>query len=744
MTGTVTLKFHIGKEIRKGYLASVYNYRPRNEEILSRKGEVFAVLRLKTHPDFDLLTAGGILLDYFHETYFEMRESSTLLALEKTVISSGNHLAKLIERDEKVGETGIDMDLIAAAIIDDKVYFVNAGGSKVFIFRDGKSVDLTSALKDPTGEGLVEIASMALEPNDRLLLTTEAAADLISKSQAEKILEKFDLHEFPHKSKSDHEHALMLIGYSVPEEQESSGSVVAESVVVQDEADPTEDIEEVEDQSQDLDDPKEDIELQTTEELEDADAETALEEDLSSEELEEAEMTQEENPLDDFDDEAIETKKTYQVLLVNAKNSLKTLPARVSGLVSQKFSRGETVGRDVSGRGQETKKKYLILGIAIVLCAGALYLGVRQAIKSNEEKIQTEEVQVSLEALETKVELIEELVADIKLSDSTEKRQQGLTEVGLAREGIEKVKDVESVKKDLEEYESKVNTAEDYFNRVVPVTKDNQLLDVASFFPDAKISDIAFSSEKIYLTDEGLGKVYSVGFDGSGIEEIVSDLTNPTSVTVDNNGKVIFLDASEDNRIGVYDPATKATKRLPGTSQSRIGDVADIEYAQIGGGRIYLIDRTNTRIMYMEKSGENYGLPASRFTLSELATGKDIFIIDNKIYTLAGIKQGLYRTFNNQDDTPEFIGLPEGQDMLSATGMFIDGVNMYLSDPVEGRIAVFDKGIKTAKFKGQFKSKDSSVFSGVKDVVVVGNTGKIYTVDQSKVYELDLSKLNEL
>lgn len=790
MTGTVARKFHIGKEIRKGYLASVYNYRPRNEEILARKGEVFAVLRLRTDPDFDLLTAGGILLDYFHETYFEMRESSTLLALEKTVISSGKHLAKLIEKEDKVSKTGIEMDLMAAAIVENNAFFVNVGSSKLYIYRDGNQVDLGPALKDPTGEGLVEVASMTLEKNDRLLMTTEAASSLMSDAQIEKILKSFDLDEFPQKAKSDHEHALMLIGYSLAGKKEEALAAVGGRMSVEEldtegnREDSLENEDLLESENEALEAQAEqqaDLDAQVGSAEMDVDVgERESETDGAGVEVEPSEFGEDvetdlgetidtdkhrserdEKFEDEFDQDSagdFKSQKTYQVLLANTKESIKAFPAKLSSKISAKMSKGpgeegaenaeRTEGKKISRIGSRIQttpqKKYLILGVAIVICTGALYLGVRQAIKNNEEKIQTEEVQVSLDVLKEKVELLEELVAEIKLADSTEKRQQGLSEVELAKAEIEKVKDFDNVKEEVEQYRQRVATAEDYFNRIITVGSDDEFLDVASFFPDAKISDIAFSASKLYLSDEGLGKIYSVGYEGTDIEEVASGLTSPTSLTVDNNGKVIFLDGAEENRIGVYDPETGNTRRLAGTSQSRIGDVADIEYVQIGGGRLYLVDRTNTRVMYMERSGENYGLPASRFTLSELATGKDVYIIDNKIYVLAGFKQGLYRFFNGQDDSPELIGLPEGQNMLSATGMFVDGINIYFTDPVGGRIAIFDKGIQTAKFKGQFKSKDSNIFSGIKDLVVVSSQGKIYTIDQSVVYELDLSKLNEL
>lgn len=708
MTENISRKFYLGKKILKGYLASVYNYRPRNENILQRKGEVFAVLRLKTDPDFDLITAGGILLDYFHETYFEIQETSTLLALEKTVISSSRHLAKLIDNDNKVGKSGIEMDLLAAAIVGNVAYFVNVGTSGLHILRDGEIVDLIPALKDPTGEGLVEVASMELQENDRLLMCTEAVDKLLKDDQIEKILDKFDLDEFPQNHKDDQEHALMIISYekTIPAMKEIEPVEPDEQLIaVQEEETPL---------------AEEKYEAENEQEM-NLDQATAVE-------------VEEEAPLDK------KSQLTYKVVLAKLAARLKAIPSKVKSSISNR----KTGQRVIPGGKTNTSRNAIVVVVVLIVLAGGLYLGVRQAISKNREKIETEETRVSLDALKQKVTLIEEMVEELKLADSTEKRQTGLNEVAAAKAEIEKVKDSPQVENEVKDYSERVEKAQNFFNRVVPVTEDNKLVDVASFFPDAKISDIAFSASKIYLTDSALGKIYSVGYDGEGLQEEVTGLKNPLAITVDAQGKLIFLDDSEDNRLAVYDPGTKATKRLAGTSTSRIGEVSDIEYAEIAGGRVYLINKTNKRVMYLEKSGENYGLPASRFELNELATGKDIYIIDNKIYVLAEINQGLYRFFNGQDDSPELIGLPEGEDMLKAAGLFADGTSIYFTDPTNKRIAVFEKGVQTAKFKGQFKATNSDILGSVKDIVAVSAQGKAYTIDNSIVYELDLTALNEL
>jgi DNA-binding beta-propeller fold protein YncE len=748
MNESVSRKFYFSKEIQKGYLATVYNYKPRNENILARKGEVFAVLRLKSDPGFDLITAGGILLDYFHETYFEIQESSTLLALEKTVISSSKHLAKLIDNDNQVGKSGIEMDLLAMSIVDNVAYFVNAGSSSLKILRQEELVDIKSALKDPSGEGMVEVASMELMPDDRLLISTDAVSKLLKKDQTEKILKKFDIDDFPKKEKNSYEHALMIVGYKLGEEQEEPPT----AIVNPDEDDKTlgeliaSEKEEVLVENKFVDEPVVTQEVENSDiTVEDSkvDEKLEVEEEIGEEmEMQESVEVTEELPdevvaEDDRKPLAIKEEKTYKVLLTKLTNKLKLLPKRIKSSMDK--TQPELVPSNT-----KPKQKMIIIILVLFLLSGALYLGVRQAIKNNTEKVQTEEAQVSLEVLTQKVETLETLVAEIKLNDSTEKRQQGINEVALVRAEIDKVKDFEQVKSEVEEFASRVQSAEDYFNRIVAVSEDNKLVDVASFFPDAVLSDLAFSSTKIFLSDSGLGKIYSINYDGTDLQEIVSDLKNPTSITVDTQGRVIFLDDSSENRIGIFDPETKATKRLAGTSTARTGEVASLEFAEISGGRVYLINITDKKVMYIEKTGDNYGLPASRFELAELATGKDIYIIDNKIYVLAEINQGLYRFLNGQDDSPELIGLPEGEDMNKSTGMFVDGTNIYFTDPENNRVAVFDKGVQTAKFKGQYKSRDAEMFGELLDVISVVAQGKIYTIDKSVLYELDLSGLNEL
>lgn len=762
MIDQVSNKYYIPKQVKKGHWVSVYNYRPKNESILSKKGEVFAVLSLRSDPKFDLITAGGIFLDFFHETYFEIQEASTLTALEKTVKSSGKHLEKLIDKDPNVGKSGIQLDILALSVVENYAFFVKAGDAVLEFIRDDKCVNLIPALKDPTGEKTVGVASMLLEDGDRLLIGTKDVSEKYKKVDYEKILKEYDFEVLKIDEKKDEGLAMMAVSFGEVKEEVSGeemnvavagavgGAVVADSLVE----------DEVEDE--DLETAPEDNGLETetvpvderivteekTEEaelseLEDKKDESKEEEfDEKNEEVEDVEKSNNDEMIDEKEEVEKETKsqKTYRVMLGNLAEKIKSLPDEAKSFVNEKKT-----GGNVSIGKTTLPKNVIIIGIIIIVLAGGLYFGIRTAITSNQEKVQEEQAAVSLAELESLVEDIENLKSEVQSSDSNEQRQQGLDLVEEAKVELESLQGIESVATEVEQYEAQIQDAEDFFNRTVAITDATPLVDVASFFPDAVVSDLVLLGNNVYMTDSGLGKIYKVNKDGSELVEVVGDLESPSSITADDRGNLIFLDNNDDNRLGVLNPETKQISRLAGTSPDRLAQVTAIEFVNILDGRIYLVNQSGSQVMYLQRSGENYGLPVTRFELAELSTGKDLQVIDNKIYVLAEYEQGLYRFLDGQDDTPTLTGLDEGEDLLGATGLFVDGVNIYFSDPATGKVLVFDKGVESARLKGQYIARtDQQIFDSLKDLISDNSEGSLFVISNNSLYKLDLGAINEL
>jgi len=144
MKGDVQKKYFIGDN-KPGIWSSVYAYKPHNPEFLKKRGEIFAAVTLTGPTTFNVATAGNLLLDHLHETYFENQGDTVLMALEKAILSINKHLQKLLENDD-AAETGIDIELTTMVLHNDIACFASTGSGHVYLFRDGNITEISSAL----------------------------------------------------------------------------------------------------------------------------------------------------------------------------------------------------------------------------------------------------------------------------------------------------------------------------------------------------------------------------------------------------------------------------------------------------------------------------------------------------------------------------------------------------------------------------------------------------------------------
>ena len=125
MDALIQKKYFIGKST-SGVWSSVYTYKPQSREIRETHGEIFATICLKGPKDFSLPTAGNMLLDRFHEAYFENKTDKVLIALEKALLETGKYLQKILENDS-AADIGIDLNMIAMVINGDVIYVSSLG-----------------------------------------------------------------------------------------------------------------------------------------------------------------------------------------------------------------------------------------------------------------------------------------------------------------------------------------------------------------------------------------------------------------------------------------------------------------------------------------------------------------------------------------------------------------------------------------------------------------------------------------
>lgn len=178
--------------------AQVHEFKPKDEEKLSLRGHLFAVIATKGsrqafpagRQDLESVVVGRELLARFHEEYFGNISASAFNALKdacEKVIS---------EFSENLGS----VQIAAVSILEDRpgketsvVYSAAGGGAQVAIFREGMLAKiLESRQKEPGGKLEVVSASGYPEEEDLLILGTSSFFDTFAAGSLKAALERKD------------------------------------------------------------------------------------------------------------------------------------------------------------------------------------------------------------------------------------------------------------------------------------------------------------------------------------------------------------------------------------------------------------------------------------------------------------------------------------------------------------------------------------------------------------------------
>jgi ABC-type cobalt transport system substrate-binding protein len=821
--GQIYKKYFIGKT-KPGEWSSVYTYKPHNPAIKNLRGEIFACVSIKGPKDFSVSTAGNLLLDKLHESYFENHTDKTLTALEKAVLETAKYLQKLLENDS-AADTGIELDLLTVVLIDDLIFVVSFGNCSLHVFREGNISEIASMLKDPTGEGMVRIGSLIAKKGDVFVLgTPEVSEELTTDEMLDMVVE---FSEMPLKNRlfaNEAAIAAMMIGYQLERAthaqvaskklQEARRQFVKEpepDTATDEETGGTEKSDSLEEDlpennGQPDSETKGDGELlQKTETVAKRSAlaglstlgvnmkgfigkagtsvksglkktsqqishhakrladlnylknfrsgaknklpvadiaqEEMVHEETTAElqsELEAAGIKQDQKRTRNVDT----NQKTYKVILDKIWFTLTRLARDTKGLVWDNWF---GMGHDsIYLRGAARKRRWGFLIILILVVVAILYFSIQSISEGQKLKAAEDQAATHLSAA---IQIISDVNANIATLAKAPSGDAGvaaaLTKLTSAESELVLVKPVAKFNSDVQIQEDKITSIKDLLNKTIVVANPTIVTDAAGVFPGAAISDFTAKDGVIYMTDSKNGKVYKVAYTGGTLQELANGFTGPTSISADDKGNLIVLDANTDAKLSTVSIGDGSQKRITGSSESRLPSPGQIDFAAIGSGRIYSYDTSKTNVLYMEKSGSNYGLPQARFNLNEIATATDISVMDLKIYLLLPFNQGIYRAFNNQNDTPTLTGLEAGEDLKSATALFVDDENVYIADPGKQRIIVFVKGVTSMPLKAQYvyRGSDANAFKNIKEVFADKKNNRILVLDDSKIYSLTFNQL---
>lgn len=772
MKTDIQKKYFIGST-KPGSWSSVYTYKPHNPEFYKKRGEIFATISLKSPVTFNVATAGNLLLDHLHETYFENDTDSVIVALEKAVTSINKYLQKLLENDDAAA-TGIEIDLTVLVIFRNIVYLINMGEGHIHVFRDGNLIDISGVLRDPTGEGIIKIGSTLVKRADIFIISTPTVVEELTYDELIQLA--VDFSEQPLKTrKYENESgvAVMLVGNQIDrteakaelqlKKQEGEVKVITQpdnEAVIEDSGVSDEELAKMEEEEvAELEEEIAEIEAAPKTPLKEKLKKqlTVLKKGLQARldafkkrrikpsAVAASETTSKTTHISESKKQIDYNQPTYKVMLEKVKVKLVEFFKGVKTLVWDNLLGMGKNGIYLKGAGKG--RNWRFIAVVVLIVAAVLYFSIKGVVENNQKRALEAESRQSIDAAITLIEEVDKVAGIVaKSTDNAERKTDMYDKLDEATGHLNDAKVTDVYNDEITSLESKIQELKDKLNLTIAETEPKLVIDLAGLFPGADASDIAISNNMILVSDRQYGKVYEFDYNGKNMKELASGLTSPRSIAVDENGDVVFLDEDAERRLGTIKRADGTMTRHAGTSEFRLGNVTQIDFANIFGGRVYGIDQNLKSVVALQRTDRGYGIPEKRFELSELASGKDIQIDNLKIYLLAPIKQGLYRSLNNKDDTPALSGLEQGENLFDATSLYINELYIFIADPVNKRVLVFDKLSNPIALKAQYvyRGDNSTIFANIKDLMVDNAQEKIFVLDGSAVYELDLKKIASL
>jgi hypothetical protein len=271
------------------------------------------------------------------------------------------------------------------------------------------------------------------------------------------------------------------------------------------------------------------------------------------------------------------------------------------------------------------------------------------------------------------------------------------------------------------------------------------VLDLAAKYPNANITDMILLNKTIYFTEATTNSVFSSDYSGN-FKQITSGLQNPRSLTADDKGNLIVMDANNDKGLALVNIQTGEISRIVATSQAKIGGATQLDFAVINKeARLYLLNPQQKGVYFYTRSGTSYTTINKRMGFEELASAKDFVVIDGRFYFLLQKNLGLMRYFDKAEDAITMVGMATNDDMLKATALYVDGTTVYVGDPSQKRILVLKKDTPNITLQAQYKYRGISPtdWTGIKEIQADRENGKIFILDNSKIFSVNSEKLND-
>jgi len=208
----------------------VYGYRP--EEVMN-PAELFAVIRISTSTsEIGLEKVARLLLDELQQVYYEEdKETKDIIEkLENAIWKMKNRMEVILSREDKVVQSGIDLEMAIIVVEKEYLYAAVIGESKIFIKRGNSFVDISKGLLDGNMMGFLKTGSLKIEENDRIAICTEKVS-ILSSDKINLALTELDISKVKHLEEDSQAAFLMLANVNLSWAVQEKESIVNDIIL---------------------------------------------------------------------------------------------------------------------------------------------------------------------------------------------------------------------------------------------------------------------------------------------------------------------------------------------------------------------------------------------------------------------------------------------------------------------------------------------------------------------------------
>ena len=428
-------------------------------------------------------------------------------------------------------------------------------------------------------------------------------------------------------------------------------------------------------------------------------------------------------------------------------NLVANITSQASRLVSQvtaRFSGGK--GRPqmyLRQRGPNRNWRVLVL-VALVIGFG-LFFGIRRLADDRERESFILSVETEISAIEDRIDNLELEASTASISKGKEdEKSRILSKLDVLISDANSLKSNEIDVDKLDAVISRADESKDLLQNIRSISDPLVVADLGINFENARLSDIAFSDGKVFVSDEGRDAIYRLNTSANSDPAVfVSDLEQPYLLDTDQDGNLVFIDRNPDSVIGVVNKDSGEVTRQAGLSSSRIGELADFDVWT--NAAMYSVNPSKNAIVKQDNFGGGFSLPndsAPWRSDPDLSRAKDIEV-DFWIYILQQ-GQGLVRYLSGEPDEFGYSGLLSADKgaLKQASAFDITDTHLYIADSVNQRVFVFIKRVddnKVMEYVEQYVYRgEANVFKDIKDIVADPSTNQLFVLDGSRIVRLDL------